>query len=141
MERTRGIWWRGVCPHGLVCGFLMVTLAFLTRTWDAPVPLFAAVLCTPYCAVPGFLTARRDGAGQGVAVAAVTAATGHVIVFLGAAGYSATNQPWPKPLLWGLTGLLSLAVTFLLGMFFGRIGTLFVRRRTFTLPVIRPPAG
>ena len=118
----------------------MTGLALLLRGWDVPVPLAAAALCSPYCAVPGYLVARGHGAGMGVMTGAVTAATGHVIVFLATVAYAAATQPWPKPWYWGLMGLLSLAVTFMLGMFFGRLGAALVRRPDFTLPAHpRPP--
>lgn len=137
MQRARAVWWRGVWPHGLVCGLLMTALALLLRGWDAPVPLLAAAFCSPYSAVPGHLVGRHHGSGMAVMTGAVTAATGHVIVFLVAVGYAAATQPWPKPWYWGLMGLLSVAVTFMLGMFFGRVGAALVRRQQFTLPT--PP--
>lgn len=115
----------------------MTVLALFLRHWDVPVPLVAAALCTPYCAVPGYLVARHDSVGMGVLTAAVTAATGHVIVFLATIGYAAATQPWPKPWYWGLMGLLSLAVTFMLGMFFGRLGAALARPPNTTLPPIR----
>jgi hypothetical protein len=116
----------------------MTVLAVFLRRWDVPVPLVAAALCSPYCAVPGYLVTRHHGVGMGVMTAAVTAATGHIIVFGATIGYTAATQPWPKPMDWALTGLLSLAVTFMLGMLFGRLGALAVRHQDdMTLPPIR----
>ena len=137
MQRTRAVWWRGVWPHGLACGVLMTVLALVLRQWDAPVPLVAAAFGSPYCAVPGYLVTRHHGVGMGVMTAAVTAATGHVIVFAATVAYSAATQPWPKPWYWGQMGLLSLAVTFMLGMIFGRLGAALVRPPDVTLPPIR----
>ena len=127
MDSTWHLWRRGVYPHGLLCGFLMALVAFWIRDWDLPVPLVAAVLCTPYCMVPGFQIARRGGAGLGVLAGGVTGATGNVVVFVFMTVYSAINQPWPMPMLWLMAGTLALAAMFLFGMFFGGLGAALCR--------------
>jgi hypothetical protein len=121
-----GVARRGVYPHGVVCGLMMSMLTYLWWGQDLPVPLFAAVLCTPYCAVPGYLFARRHGAVWfGVLAALVTAATAHVIVFVASVGIAATTDPWPEALLW-LLGIGFVPVTAFLGLFFGRLGAALV---------------
>lgn len=109
-------------PHGLAIGLLMVAWAVWMRGWDAPVPLVAAVLFTPYAAVSGFLTARHHSVDAGMVVGGVTALTGHVIVFAATVVYSAMFQPWPTPLLWAVLGVISVFLPILVGGFFGLLG-------------------
>jgi hypothetical protein len=127
---------RGSYQHGLVCGLLMSAVAYAMRGWDAPGPLFAALLCTPYCVIPGYLFARRSEIWLGALAGALVAATGHVIVFLTAVGVAATVWPWPQPLLW-LLGLLFVPITAILGIFFGRLGATFARHYGLTSGDVR----
>jgi hypothetical protein len=124
MER---ILWRGVHPHGSVCGLMMSVVAYALWGKDIPVPLVAMVLCTPYCVVIGYVVARTHEAWLSAMVAAVAAATGNVVVLLFSVGMAATTQPWPTPLLW-LLGVAFLPLPLLLGILFGRLGAAFVRR-------------
>lgn len=105
----------------------MSVVGLLLRHWDAPVPLFAAAFGTPYCLIPGYLYARRHGAAWfGVVTAGMTAVTGTVIVLLVTIAYTATVEPWPKPLIW-LVGMIFVPIAGILGIFFGRVGAAFVR--------------
>jgi hypothetical protein len=115
------ILWRGLHPHGFVCGFLMSIVAYALWDRDIPVPLVAVVLCTPYCAVIGYVVARGHEAWLSAMVAAVAAVTGNVVVLLFSVGMAATAQPWPVALLW-LLGVAFLPIPALLGVLFGRLG-------------------
>jgi hypothetical protein len=124
MER---ILWRGVHPHGFVCGLMMSVVAYALWDKDIPVPLVAMVLCMPYCGVIGYVVARTHETWLGVLVAAVAGGTGFVVVLLFCVGMATTTQPWPTPLLW-LLGVAFLPLPLLLGVLFGRLGAAFVRR-------------
>jgi hypothetical protein len=97
-----------------MCGFLMVVSAFPMRHWDAPVPMIVVVLFFPYYIGAGFLAARRGGLASAVTTSAVTALTGHVVVFLVTVLYTLVNGPWPGALTWlGIGVSLALATLFL----------------------------
>jgi ABC-type thiamin/hydroxymethylpyrimidine transport system permease subunit len=129
MER---ILWHGVHPHGFVCGLLMSIIAYALWGRDIPVPLVAVVLCTPYCAVIGYVVARWHEAWLSAMVAAVAAVTGNVVVLLFSVGMAATVQPWPLALLW-LLGVAFVPIPALLGVLFGRLGAA-VRRPARSAP-------
>lgn len=114
MESLPGDWSRAIHPYGLLCGFLMVVSAFPMRHWDAPVPMIVVVLFFPYYIGAGFLAARRGGLASAVTTSAVTALTGHVVVFLVTVLYTLVNGPWPGALTWlGIGVSLALATLFL----------------------------
>jgi hypothetical protein len=122
-------WSRGIYPHGVLCGLLMVAFAYWARGYDLPVPLIAIFLFMPYSVLSGFLAARRNGVEAGMATGAATAVTGDVIVFGSAAIYSAAtpSQPWTTALLWVAVGLLMAFFMALVGVFCGRLGAALAR--------------
>lgn len=124
MDLTWSNWSRGIYPHGVLCGVLMVGWAVWARGSDTPAPLIAVFLFLPYFVLSGFLAARRHGLDAGMAAGTATAVTGHVIVFAGAAIYSAAipTQPWTTALLWVAAGVLLAGFTALVGVFCGRLG-------------------
>ena len=67
------------------------------RNWDAPVPMIVVVLF-PYHVGAGFLAGRRGGLESAVTTGAVTALTGHVVVFVTTVLYTLVNGTWPGAL-------------------------------------------
>jgi hypothetical protein len=124
MGLTWSSWSRGIYPHGVLCGVLMVGMTYWARGWDLPVPLIAMFLFMPYFVLSGFLAARRHGVDAGMAAGAATAVTGDVIVFGGAAIYAAAtpSQPWTTALLWVAVDVLVGGFMALVGVFCGRLG-------------------
>jgi hypothetical protein len=122
MDLTWESWSRGIRPHGLLCGLLILVWAYWVRDWDAPIPLIAVFLFLPYSVLSGFLAARRHGVDAGMAAGLATAVTAHVIVFGGTVVYSAATQPWQEPAIWLAIGVLLVGFTALLGVFCGRLG-------------------
>jgi hypothetical protein len=113
VESLPGDWSRAIYPYGLLCGFLMSVSAYPMRHWDAPVPMFVVVLFFPYFIGAGFLAARRGGVGSAVTTGAVTALTGHVVVFLATVLYALINGTWLGALTWlGIGVSLALATLF-----------------------------
>src|SRR4051794_10237961 len=100
VESLPGDWSRAIHPYGLLCGFLMSVSAYPMRDWDAPVPMIVVVLFIPYYIGAGFLAARRGGVASAVTTGAVTALTGHVVVFLATVLYTLVNGTWPTALTW-----------------------------------------
>jgi hypothetical protein len=123
MDLTWESWSRGIRPHGLLCGLLMIIWAYWVRDWDAPVPLIAVYLFLPYPVLSGFLAARRHGVDAGMAAGLATAVTAHVMVFSAAVVYSAAiQQPWQTPVILLAIGVLLVGFTALVGLFCGRLG-------------------
>lgn len=114
VDSLPGAWSRAIHPYGLLCGFLMSVAEYLMRHWDAPGPMIAVVLFVPYYVGAGFLAGRRGGLEPAVVTGAVTALTGHVVVFLLTVLYTLVNGTWPGALTWlGIGVSLALATTFL----------------------------
>ncbi|WP_329052888.1 hypothetical protein OG738_09365 [Amycolatopsis sp. NBC_01488] len=114
VEPLPGDWSRAIHPYGVLCGFLMTLTAFPMRHWDAPVPMIVVVLFIPYYIVAGFLAARRAGIAAAVTTGAVTALTGHTVVYVATVLYTLINDTWPTALTWlGIGVSLTLATLFL----------------------------
>ncbi|MEV4143439.1 hypothetical protein AB0J40_07205 [Amycolatopsis sp. NPDC049691] len=80
------------------------------------------MLFFPYYIGAGFLTGRRSGIASAVTTGAVTALTGHLVVFLTTVLYTLINGTWPAALTWlGIGVSLALAILFL-----GALGSLAV---------------
>lgn len=122
MESLPGDWSRAVYPYGLLCGFLMSVTGYLMRDWDAPVPMFVVALFFPYYVGAGFLAARRGGVASAVTTGAMTALTGHVVVFLAATLYTLVNSPWPDALVWLGMGVSLVLFTLFIGAVGGVAG-------------------
>ncbi len=128
MDLTWESWSRGIRPHGLLCGLLMLIWAYWVRDWDAPVPLIAVFLFFPYSVLSGFLAARRDGVDAGMAAGLATAVTAHVMVFSVTVVYAvAIEQPWQIPVIWLAIGVFLVGFTALMGLFCGRLGAELAR--------------
>ena len=98
----------------MLCGFLMSVAEYLMRHWDAPGPMIAVVLFFPYYVGTGFLAGRRGGLESAVTTGAVTALTGHIVVFLLTVLYTLINGTWLGALTWlGIGVSLVLATAFL----------------------------
>ncbi len=122
-----GDWSRAVHPYGLLCGFLMSVSAYLMRDWDAPVPMIAVVLFVPYYVGAGFLAGRRGGLASAVTTGAVTALTGHVVVFLLTVLYTLINGTWPGALTWLGIGVSLVLATVFLGAVAGVAGGMIAK--------------
>jgi hypothetical protein len=133
MDITWQNWSRGMRPHGLVCGVLITVWAVWLRGWDAPVPLIAVVLGTPYYALSGFLAGRRHSVDAGMVAGAATAATGYVIALAATMLYSAMTQSWDKPFLWLVLGTIFVLLPVLLGGFCGLLGAFVAKFARSTL--------
>jgi len=68
------------------------------RHRDAPVPMIVVVLFIPYYIGAGFLAARHGGIASAVTTGAVTALTGHVVVFGATVLYTFINGTRPAAL-------------------------------------------
>ncbi len=140
MDVTWRNWSRGMAPHGLLCGLLMTAWAVWARGWDAPVPLIAAVLFSPYYVLSGFLTARRHRVDAGMVAGAATAVTGYVIVVVSTVLYTALTQPWPTLFLWVVLGTTFVLLPLLVGGFCGLLGA-FLSKLVRSMPPAPPPSG
>jgi len=131
VRRTWGAWSRGIYPYGFVCGVLMSVCAYPLRHWDAPVPLLVVICFVPAYVVSGFLVARRHGGEQGVAAGAASMVTGHLVVFLTAAGYAAVNESELAGLGWALFGVAFVPVALMFGVLCGCVGAGLARGLRF----------
>lgn len=122
MESRPADWSRAIHPYGLLCGFLMSLSAFPMRHWDAPVPMIVVVLFVPYYVGAGFLAGRRGGTEPAVVTGAVTALTGHVVLFVVTVLYTLVNDTWPNALTWLGIGVSLTVATLFLGAVAGAAG-------------------
>lgn len=139
VEALPGDWSRAVYPYGLLCGFLMSVSGYLMRDWDAPVPMIAVVLYFPYYIGAGFLAARHGGVNSAMATGAVTALTGHVVVFAATVLYTLVNGSWPGALVWLGMGVSLVLFTLVLGAVGGVAGGMIVKAISRFRP--EPPSG
>jgi hypothetical protein len=122
-----GDWSRAIYPYGLLCGFLMSLSAYPMRHWDAPAPMIVIALFFPYYIGVGFLAARRGGVASAVTTSAVTALTGHVVVFLATVLYTLINGTWPGALTWLGIGVAMALATLFLGALGGVAGGMIAK--------------
>ncbi|WP_328617115.1 hypothetical protein OHS18_12745 [Amycolatopsis sp. NBC_00355] len=127
MDSLPGDWSRAIHPYGLLCGFLMSVSAFPMRHWDAPAPMIVVVLFFPYYIGAGFLAARRGGVASAVTTGAVTALTGHVVVFLATVLYTLIDGTWQGALGWLGIGVTVALATLFLGALGGVAGGLLAK--------------
>jgi hypothetical protein len=127
MEPRLGAWSRGIYPYGVLCGFLMSVSVYLMRNWDAPGPLIVVVLFFPYYIGTGFLAGRRGGVEAAAATGAVTALTGHVVVFLLTVLYALVNGTWLGALTWLGIGVSLVLATVFLGAVAGVAGGMIAK--------------
>jgi hypothetical protein len=127
VESLPGDWSRAIHPYGLLCGFLMSVTAYPMRGWDAPVPMIVVVLFIPYYIAVGFLAAWRGGVASAVTTGAVTALTGHVVVFLATVLYTLINATWPTALTWLGIGVSLALTTLFLGAISGVAGGMLAK--------------
>ncbi|MBE1495975.1 dipeptide/tripeptide permease [Amycolatopsis lexingtonensis] len=99
------------------------------RNWDAPGPMIVVVLFFPYYVGAGFLAARCGGLEPAVKTGAVTALTGHVVVFLLTVLYTLVNGTGPAALTWLGIGVSLVLVTTLLGALAGAAGGMIATTR------------
>jgi len=109
----------------------MSVCAYPLRHWDAPVPLLVVICFVPAFVVSGFLVARRHGGEQGVAAGAASMVTGHLVVFLTAAGYAAVNESELAGLGWALFGVAFVPVALMFGVLCGCVGAGLARGLRF----------
>jgi hypothetical protein len=122
VEGLPGDWSRAIYPYGLLCGFLMSVSEYPMRSWDAPIPMIVVGLFFPYHIGVGFLAARRGGVESAMVTGALTALTGHVVLFLATALYAFVNNPWPAALIWLGMGVSLVLLTLFLGAVGGVAG-------------------
>lgn len=105
----------------------MSVTAYPMRGWDAPVPMIVVVLFIPYYIAVGFLAAWRGGVASAVTTGAVTALTGHVVVFLATVLYTLINATWPTALTWLGIGVSLALTTLFLGAISGVAGGMLAK--------------
>jgi hypothetical protein len=120
----------------LVGGMLMAVGSYGYRDADAPVPVLAALVLTPYYAVVGPWWARRSSIEIAVLVGAVTALVGYEIFVMSAAVYMAATESAVNSLTWLGFGVGFALLVALVGAFCGLIGGTLAHSAA-TIPSIR----
>ncbi len=106
----------------VAAGLLMAVWSYGYRDADAPVPVLAALLLTPYYVVVGLWWGRRGRVETAALVGAVTAFTGFEIYVISMAILIAATESGLNALTWLGFGLGFALLVALVGAFCGLIG-------------------